>query len=201
MSQILRPNKADSEIDHGSLGGLDGDDHPQYILADGTRDFTGNQSMGGNDLLAVNRIVFSTNPMHVHEEGCIHWDVNDKTLNIDTEQNEVAIQVGQESVVRCTNKTGSTILNGRIVYINGAQGNRPTIALAESDSEALSDSVIGVATHDINNNNMKKNNKQNCSFSEALHHIKSGFFAKRRNIKNETYIRTFTFTYKRIYPR
>ncbi len=39
-----------SEIDHGDLEGLGDDDHPQYILADGTRPFTGNQSMGGNVL-------------------------------------------------------------------------------------------------------------------------------------------------------
>jgi len=31
----------DSDIDHGSIGGLADDDHTQYSLADGTRDFTG----------------------------------------------------------------------------------------------------------------------------------------------------------------
>lgn len=36
--------------DHGALGGLGDDDHPQYTKADGTRPFTGPQSMGGNKL-------------------------------------------------------------------------------------------------------------------------------------------------------
>lgn len=40
-------------IDHGSLSGLLDDDHPQYILVDGTRAFTGDQSMGGNSLTNV----------------------------------------------------------------------------------------------------------------------------------------------------
>ncbi len=36
--------------DHGGLSGLADDDHAQYTLADGTRDFTGEQSMGSNKL-------------------------------------------------------------------------------------------------------------------------------------------------------
>lgn len=40
-------------IDHGGLDGLGDDDHPQYILVDGSRAFTGNQSMGGNLLTNV----------------------------------------------------------------------------------------------------------------------------------------------------
>jgi len=42
-----------SGIDHGGLSGLGDDDHTQYILADGTRAFTGNQSMGSNLLTSV----------------------------------------------------------------------------------------------------------------------------------------------------
>lgn len=37
-------------IDHGSIAGLADDDHTQYTLADGTRAFTGDQSMGSNKL-------------------------------------------------------------------------------------------------------------------------------------------------------
>ena len=36
-----------ASIDHGTIAGLTDDDHPQYTLADGTRAFTGDQSMGG----------------------------------------------------------------------------------------------------------------------------------------------------------
>lgn len=39
-----------SVVDHGSIGGLDDDDHPQYLLTDGTRELAGDQSMGGNKL-------------------------------------------------------------------------------------------------------------------------------------------------------
>ena len=36
------------------------------------------------------------------------------------------------------NNTGSTLTAGQIVYINGALGNRPTVALAQANSEATS---------------------------------------------------------------
>ena len=42
-----------SGIDHGGLAGLGDDDHTQYILVDGTRAFTGDQSMGSNQLTNV----------------------------------------------------------------------------------------------------------------------------------------------------
>ncbi|PIR25598.1 MAG: hypothetical protein COX62_01410 [Deltaproteobacteria bacterium CG_4_10_14_0_2_um_filter_43_8] len=38
----------ESLFDHGQLGGLADDDHPQYILASGARAFTGPASMGNN---------------------------------------------------------------------------------------------------------------------------------------------------------
>lgn len=42
--------------DHGNLSGLTDDDHPQYILASGARAFTGNVSVGGNNITNVNLV-------------------------------------------------------------------------------------------------------------------------------------------------
>lgn len=39
--------------DHGALTGLADDDHTQYVLADGTRAFTGNQSFGGFNITSA----------------------------------------------------------------------------------------------------------------------------------------------------
>lgn len=50
----------DADIDHGSIGGLGDDDHTQYILVAGTRAFTGDQSMGGNQLTSVGDPVTTT---------------------------------------------------------------------------------------------------------------------------------------------
>lgn len=46
--------------DHGRLRGLTDDDHTQYILVAGTRAFTGDQSMGNNDLTSVGGITMTS---------------------------------------------------------------------------------------------------------------------------------------------
>lgn len=65
--------------------------------------------------------------------------------------NGVLLQNGLELYVRVVNKTGSTITDGKAVYISGAQGNRPKATLAIATTSAASH-VIGVATEDILNN-------------------------------------------------
>jgi hypothetical protein len=63
------------------------------------------------------------------------------------------LQLGQELLApRCVNKTGAKISNGKVVYISGAQGNRPNIALADADIYETAYKTIGIATEDINNN-------------------------------------------------
>ena len=87
----------------------------------------------------------------LHQEGRLFYDNEDKTLAIYNDIPGVTHQVGQELYIRVVNKTGSTILNGTVVYISGTQGNRPTVDLAVPEHE-ISEKVIGLATHDILNN-------------------------------------------------
>jgi hypothetical protein len=84
-------------------------------------------------------------------EGKLYWDSNDHTLALMTEINGVTIQVGQEEVTLVKNQTGSTVTNGQVVYVNGANSSRPTIALALATS-ILSNKVIGICTYDIAHN-------------------------------------------------
>lgn len=86
-----------------------------------------------------------------YEEGALYWDAADHTLALMTETAQTTIQVGQEDVVKVLNKTGAEITDTSIVYLLGAQGNRPTIALADADNEHES-YVLGVATMDIPDN-------------------------------------------------
>lgn len=51
--ETLRIRFDQSKVDHGSIAGLGDDDHTIYIKADGTRAFSGDQSMGGNQLTNV----------------------------------------------------------------------------------------------------------------------------------------------------
>lgn len=49
------------------------------------------------------------------------------------------------------NATGSSIPKGSVVYISGANGDNPLIALADADSEATSSKTIGIVQADIAN--------------------------------------------------
>lgn len=110
-----------------------------------------NQNIGINNfgIQEVGFIDFDLNVTAAHQEGRLKWNDNDKTLQIDTEQNDVQLQIGQEMYVRIVNKTGSQINNGEVVYIDGAQGNRPTATLAKADSKTTSMGTLGFATHNI----------------------------------------------------
>lgn len=52
-------------------------------------------------------------------------------------------------MVRGVNAESFTILNGQVVRIDGAQGNRPTFTLASASSIETAECTIGIATHDI----------------------------------------------------
>ena len=101
----------------------------------------------------VETIQFDTDYVaSIHTEGLLHWDDDSKTLALDLETSGVELQIGQELHVRCTNKTGITITDGQVVYVDGAQGQRPTIALADADDGVKAGRTIGMATHDIADN-------------------------------------------------
>lgn len=94
---------------------------------------------------------FDTTPESVPTQaGTVSWNADEGTLDIQ-QPGGVTLQVGQEAQVHVTNRTGSPIGNGRVVYLTGAQGNRPTIALAEADALAPS-YAIAVTTQEIGNN-------------------------------------------------
>ena len=72
--------------------------------------------------------------------------------------------------VTARNNTGSTILKGQIVYVSGALGQNPTIALAKADIEATSFD-IGIAAFDIPNNTNVQNNICTNGLVESLNTI------------------------------
>ena len=91
----------------------------------------------------------TTAPTYV--EGRVFYDSTAKTLCYYNDNSQMTVNIGQEEIVRVRNQTGATIPNGSVVYINGATGNTPTIALALATSFSTAD-IIGVTTTDITNN-------------------------------------------------
>lgn len=96
-------------------------------------------------------IPFEPGAAPAYAEGKVFYDSTDKSLSYYSDDVDVALNIGREMWVRVRNNSGSTISNGKVVYLSGATGQLPTIALARADSASTS-RVIGVATHDIENN-------------------------------------------------
>ncbi len=101
---------------------------------------------------SVQSIQFDTTPnLGTINTGLTYWDAVNSTLaTVLDPVNGVVLQHGQEMHLYCWNSTGTTIPNGTAVYINGASGNKPTIAPAIATSFTTS-RVIGVTTQAILN--------------------------------------------------
>lgn len=105
----------------------------------------------GTHNLITNSVRLSTSPTGtLTNVGQLYFDATNVTPSIPLNAN-VTLQIGQEEHIRARNNTGVQINDGQVVYINSAQGNNPTIALANSDSVNTS-SVIGMATENIADN-------------------------------------------------
>jgi hypothetical protein len=83
-------------------------------------------------------------------EGEVDWNPDDHTLNINTGFGNV-VQVGQEVFGIGVNKTGAQVDDGKVVYLSGVQGNRPTMDYADArDEEKVQ--IVGVVTANIADN-------------------------------------------------
>jgi hypothetical protein len=96
-------------------------------------------------------ITFDTTPETIPTAaGSLFWDSGDGLPKAILNAN-VELGIGQEQVALVKNATGSTIAKGKVVYINGAAGQRPTIALSDADTEATSSKTLGITAESISN--------------------------------------------------
>jgi hypothetical protein len=94
-------------------------------------------------------ITFDTTPETVPTAaGSMFWDSGDGILATVLNAN-VTIGLGQEQVALVKNDTGASIAKGKVVYINGAQGQRPTITLSDADTESTSSKTFGLTAEAI----------------------------------------------------
>jgi hypothetical protein len=94
-------------------------------------------------------IQFDTTATVTGAVGKLWYDNGDGTLVTQLKGGNVDLQIGQENVVLAYNNSGTTINKGQVVAVNGAQGQRPAVVLADADSEPLSAATLGVANESI----------------------------------------------------
>lgn len=81
--------------------------------------------------------------------GRITWDAGEGTAVVGLVGGNVTLPVGRSNTVLVYNASGATIPKGSVVAVNGAQGQRPSVVLADADSEPLSAATLGVAAEAI----------------------------------------------------
>jgi hypothetical protein len=111
--QILYSDNTDLKYgDHGNIAGLTDDDHTQYILVDGTRAFTGNQSFGDFNITNVGDIgldsltaddtnITMNSPVFFAGDAGANWDINDYTTTAMSGDIDIAFDtntIGQDLI-------------------------------------------------------------------------------------------------------
>lgn len=84
-------------------------------------------------------------------ERAIKWNDGDGTLEVGLKGGNIKLPVGQEEITLCYNGTGGTLTKGTVVYISGAQGQRPRISKASASSESTSSKTFGIVSENIAN--------------------------------------------------
>ena len=126
----------------------------------GSASITGSLTVSGSDTsITTQMLQFDTTySSSGHIPGRMYWNNDEKTINLEMSNPGVTLQLGQEEYLYARNVSGGTILNGDVVRIVGATGNKITIDKAISSQQNLlttdTNEIIGIATEDINNNQL-----------------------------------------------
>jgi hypothetical protein len=81
--------------------------------------------------------------------GKLQWDDDAGTLSLGLKGGNVQLKVGETQFVRVKNNTASQIDAYKVVYLTGATGDTPNIALADADSESTSADTLGFTVENI----------------------------------------------------
>ena len=102
--------------------------------------------------LQTDFVDFDTTISPTIQVGRMAWNQNDGTVDLGMKGGNVTLQIGQELVQRVYNKTGATLTDGQVVVVDGSQGQRLTVTLAQANSDLNSATILGVVTEPIANN-------------------------------------------------
>lgn len=102
-------------------------------------------------LTDVNKVNLSTDTSLVASAGQITWNPNERTADIGLDNN-VVLQVGQETVALVRNGTASSIPDGTVVMLTGSIGNSGRLVVAPYDGVADASLILGITTETIASN-------------------------------------------------
>jgi hypothetical protein len=94
-------------------------------------------------------IDFNTATPDAATTGRLVWDDGSGTLDLGLKGGNIALRIGQEEVQLCVNGGASTLTEGNVVQITGAQGNRIKVTRSQANQESTSVHTIGMVAETI----------------------------------------------------
>ncbi len=128
-----------------------GDQITDVHTVTGSLNVTGSISGSLSGVLRTDYVDFNTGSTIIGEVGRMTWNDQDGTIDLGLKGGNVTLQVGQEQLVRVVNGTGNVLLETdyQVVRVDGAQGNRLNINLAQADNDDNSAETLGLVTENI----------------------------------------------------
>lgn len=107
-----------------------------------------NYDAAWTDAPTLDSVTFDTAAAEATGVAKLYWDATDVTAAVGLNAN-ITYLLGAQELVRVSNRTGSAIAAGKVVYVIGAHGDRPEVALADASAEATSSKTLGIAAESI----------------------------------------------------
>lgn len=102
-----------------------------------------------NNILDLESIDFATVPTAPSAVYRLNADDSEGSLNLGLKGGNVDISLGAEVIIMSYNAEATTLNKGEVVYLFGAQGQRPSIKRAYNTSDATSASTFGMVAENI----------------------------------------------------
>ena len=102
-----------------------------------------------NNILDLESIDFATTPTAAAAVYRVNADDAEGSLNLGLKGGNVNISLGAEVIIMSYNAEATTLNKGEVVYLFGAQGQRPSVKRASNLSDATSASTFGMVAESI----------------------------------------------------
>jgi hypothetical protein len=122
-----------------------------YLKLDGTN-ANQNITLNNYEIQDISGIHFNTNFIpDSQEEGAMHWNNDESTLELGLANGDVVLQVGQEVLYKVKNQTGNLITDGTAVMFAGTLGASGRLLIQPMLADGTYDSkyFMGVVTDNI----------------------------------------------------
>lgn len=97
-------------------------------------------------------VQFNTASSEISAIGKMVWDATDGTVGLGLDGGVVVAEIAESLFVRVYNGTADAFTRGQVVKLDGSQGTRLSVSLAQANSEAGSSKTFGVVAEPIAKN-------------------------------------------------